>query len=371
MATLLIPTIARDVHAAAVALALEQQGHRAIRWFCADFPEQCSISMSPEGDAPTQLAVSDAQGVLFDTLPDIYWNRRLSPPVVGAGLPEGDRQFALRESQVLLSGALGLASQHAFAVNDVHRASRAENKVLQLAAARELGFTLPDTLISNDPDRIRRFLRRHEKGGAIFKSFRPVTWESEDRLAMLFTARVDESVLPDDALLRLAPGIFQARVPKAYELRITCMGDELIAARLDSQSTDQGKTDWRIAQLAELAITPVELPVDLQQRCRALLRQLGLVFGCIDVIVTPEGEHVFLEINQMGQFLWVEEMCPEVPMLQTFCEFLLSRDPCFRRAKGRAKGPAYAEVKRASLDLLEAERDAHRQPEHDSHVVHE
>ena len=60
MATLLIPTIARDVHAAAVALALEQQGHRAIRWFCADFPEQCSISMSPDGDAPTQLAVGDA-----------------------------------------------------------------------------------------------------------------------------------------------------------------------------------------------------------------------------------------------------------------------------------------------------------------------
>ena len=369
MASILIPTIARDVHAAAVALALEQQGHRAIRWFCADFPEQCSISMSPDGEAPTQLAVSDAQGQLFDTLPDIYWNRRLSPPVVDAGLPEGDRQFALRESQVLLSGALGLASQHAFAVNDVHRASRAENKVLQLAAARELGFTLPDTLISNDPQRIREFLRRHEQGGAIFKSFRPVTWESEDRLAMLFTARVTEAMLPEDALLRLAPGIFQACVPKACELRITCMGDELIAARLDSQSTHHGRTDWRVAQLSELAITPVELPVELQHRCRALLRRMGLVFGCIDVIVTPGGEHVFLEINQMGQFLWVEEMCPEVPMLQSFCEFLLSRDAGFRR--GRAKGPSYAEVKRAALALLEAEQGAHRQPRHDSHVVHE
>jgi hypothetical protein len=371
MATILIPTIARDVHAAAVALALEQLGHRPIRWFCADFPEQGSISMSPDADAAARLAVTDAQGLLFDTLPDIYWNRRLSAPVLGPGLPEGDRQFALRESHVLLSGALALASQHAFAVNDVHCAARTENKVLQLAAARELGFTLPDTLVSNDPARIRGFLRRHEKGGAIFKSFRPVTWESEDRLAMLFTARVDESMLPDDALLRLAPGIFQARVPKACELRITCMGDELIAARLDSQATDHGKTDWRVAELSELAIRPVELPADLQQRCRALLRRLGLVFGCIDVIVTPEGEHVFLEINQMGQFLWVEEMCPDVPMLQTFCEFLLSRDAGFRRRAGPARGPAYADVKRAALDLLEAEQGAHRQPEHDSHVVQE
>lgn len=371
MATILIPTIARDVHAAAVALALEQRGHRPIRWFCADFPEQCSISMSPDGDAPTQLAVRDAHGVLFDTLPDIYWNRRLSPPVLGPGLPEGDRQFALRESQVLLSGALGLASQHAFAVNDVHRAARAENKVLQLAAARELGFTLPDTLISNEPARIRRFLREHERGGAVFKSFRPVTWESSDCLAMLFTARITEAMLPDDALLRLAPGIFQACVPKAHELRITCMGDELIAARLDSQATPTGKTDWRVAQLSELSITEAELPAELQQRCRALLRRLGLVFGCIDVIVTPEGEHVFLEINQMGQFLWVEEMCPAVPMLQTFCEFLLSGDARFRRRPGPAKGPAYADVRGAALALLDAERDLHRQPEHDSHVVYE
>jgi hypothetical protein len=32
---------------------------------------------------------------------------------------------------------------------------------------------------------------------------------------------------------------------------------------------------------------------------------LGLAFGCIDLIVTPEGEHIFLEVNEMGQFLWV------------------------------------------------------------------
>jgi hypothetical protein len=369
MATILIPTIARDVHAAAVALALEQQGHRPVRWFCADFPEQCSISMSPDGDAPMQLTLAGAQGVLLDTLPDVFWNRRLAAPVLGPGLPEGDRQFALRESQVLLSGALGLASQHAFAVNDLHRAARAENKPLQLAAARELGFTLPDTLISNDPAHIRRFLRQHEGGGAVFKSFRPVTWESNDRLAMLFTARVDESMLPDDALLRVAPGIFQACVPKACELRITCMGDELMAARLDSQTTHHGKTDWRVAELSELSITEADLPLDLQHRCRALLRSLGLVFGCIDVIVTPEGEHVFLEINQMGQFLWVEEMCPGLPMLQTFCDFLLSGDSHFRRHPGPARGPAYADVRADALALLEAERDVHRQPLHDSHVV--
>ena len=56
-----------------------------------------------------------------------------------------------------------------------------------------------------------------------------------------------------------------------------------------------------------------------------LMRELGLVFGCIDLIVTPEGEHVFLEINEMGQFLWVEQGAPACPMLRAFATLLVER----------------------------------------------
>ena len=34
--------------------------------------------------------------------------------------------------------------------------------------------------------------------------------------------------------------------------------------------------------------------------------QLGLNYGAIDLIVTPEGEHIFLEINAGGQYEWLE-----------------------------------------------------------------
>ncbi|MEJ2669125.1 MAG: MvdD family ATP-grasp ribosomal peptide maturase, partial [Gammaproteobacteria bacterium] len=33
---------------------------------------------------------------------------------------------------------------------------------------------------------------------------------------------------------------------------------------------------------------------------------LGLNFGCIDMILTPDDEFVFLEVNPNGQWLWVE-----------------------------------------------------------------
>ena len=37
------------------------------------------------------------------------------------------------------------------------------------------------------------------------------------------------------------------------------------------------------------------------------MERLGLVYGAIDLRRTPEGEHVFLEINTAGEFLFVEE----------------------------------------------------------------
>ena len=53
------------------------------------------------------------------------------------------------------------------------------------------------------------------------------------------------------------------------------------------------------------------------------MRDLGIVFGCFDLIVTPEGEHVFLEVNQMGQWLFIE-MMTGLPMVDIISHFLLS-----------------------------------------------
>ncbi|MBS0446818.1 MAG: hypothetical protein JSR59_12820 [Proteobacteria bacterium] len=370
MATILIPTIPDDMHAAAVTCVLERTGHRVLRWRCADFPEHGSISIAT-GSTDSRIDIADAAGGLIDAQPDVYWNRRIARPVIATAMDPADRRFALREAATLLAGALDLTSRLAFAVNPPAAAARAENKPVQLVAARELGFALPDTLVSNDPARIRRFVRRHAEGGAVYKAFRPVTWESPGRYASLYTARVDESMLPDDGLLRASPGIYQALVPKACELRVTCIGDEAIAARLDSQATRTGKTDWRLAAVHDLQVEPYALSESLQQRCRALLASLGLVFGCIDFIVTPDGEHVFLEVNQMGQFLWVEEVCPDLPLLDTFCSFLASRDPHYRRPAHAKPRHAFADVLPEARAMLDAESDRHVRPASDLHVVQE
>ncbi len=124
-----------------------------------------------------------------------------------------------------------------------------------------------------------------------------------------------------DHVLRQTPGIFQELVPKAYELRVTVLGHRALAAKVLSQQTEKGRLDWRRSQ-DELRFEAVRLAPELAARCRALLDELGLVFGCFDFVVTPDGEHVFLEVNEMGQFLFLERHCG-LPLLDAFSEFLL------------------------------------------------
>lgn len=57
------------------------------------------------------------------------------------------------------------------------------------------------------------------------------------------------------------------------------------------------------------------------------MARLGLLFGCIDLMVTPDDDYVFLEVNEMGQFLWIERANPDIRMLDTFCDFLIRSAP--------------------------------------------
>jgi glutathione synthase/RimK-type ligase-like ATP-grasp enzyme len=107
--------------------------------------------------------------------------------------------------------------------------------------------------------------------------------------------------------LSACPAIYQRRIAKQHELRVTVVGDEIFACRIDSQAREESRVDWRAAGYTSLDHRACELDEAVADRCRALLRTLGLEIAGLDFIVTPEGETVFLEINAAGQWAWVEQ----------------------------------------------------------------
>jgi hypothetical protein len=319
---LLVPSFPHDVHAVEVALVLRELGHEVVLWNGADFPtRQCaSVELGPSG---VSFAVAGAE-LDFDDRPfDVVWQRRVIPPVLPERMHPGDRPVAERECQAFVAGLWQLVSPGAFWVNPPAARERASAKLVQLREARAAGLETPRTLSSNDPARIRAFLR--ELGGTgIYKAFTPAQWEDGDKLAVLLTSDVRADSLPPDEVLRLTPGIFQPRIEKSHELRVTVIGERVVTARLDSQAHEATRLDWR-ARSVDLAVAPDVLPGEVERAVRELMRRLGLVFGCLDLIVTPEGRHVFLEVNPMGQFLWLEHGHPDVRLLGPFCDLLLSR----------------------------------------------
>jgi glutathione synthase/RimK-type ligase-like ATP-grasp enzyme len=317
--SILILTELDDTHAYAVAEALERKGVDVTLWHTADFPTVADESILFETGQHrliVQGPALDLGGAHFDTV----WHRRPCYVLDQERLHPADREFADLECGVFRRALFSLLAPEAFWVNDPDAAARAGRKPVQQAVAIEMGLTTPATLYSNAPQAIREFLARHG-GEIVYKPFRGVSWRNEETCFTPYTSMLTEERLVEDALLRTTPGIFQELVAKDHELRITVVGDHVIGAKVLSQETETGRLDWR-RSYHELRIEPCGISEELASRCRAVLDRLGLVFGCFDFIVRPDGEPVFLEVNEMGQFLFVEHYAG-VPLLDAFTELLI------------------------------------------------
>lgn len=185
------------------------------------------------------------------------------------------------------------------------------SKMLQLKLALELGMKIPDTCFSNTRSTIEEFATKHNI--ICLKSIDNDNIWFDDVLKeyVLYTQAVKSEellTLPDEAFAQTVSYI-QEYIEKDYELRITVVGDNVFACKIDSQLMDQasGLIDWRQGLDCGLKHSKYLLPPYIANFCLAFLHKLHLNFGCFDFIVTPKGEYVFLECNPNGQWLWIEQ----------------------------------------------------------------
>ena len=68
----------------------------------------------------------------------------------------------------------------------------------------------------------------------------------------------------------------------------------------------------------------VQALVTVEAKIGVLMGRMGLCFGSLDLIVTPEGEHVFLEVNPVGQFDWIVAQTG-LPIYERLAELLIER----------------------------------------------
>jgi hypothetical protein len=305
-----------------VTWGLRQLGCEPVRWDWRTYPATGQSTWAIGNEHPAQLTMGNEHWQAMAPF-DVVWNRRHTPPVAAPGSHPDDVGYIEAEALNYLKNVVQfLGHSQTLWVNPLISLTWAAHKANQLVVAKAVGLDIPDTLISNDPAQVGAFLKAHP-GGVVHKSFAPAGWkDNEGGQIVACTALVPPTIVDNPAAIRACPGIFQARQPKAYELRITVIGTQIFAAKITNTGAN---VDWRYdGDMIHFPLAATTLPHDIAAQCLALCRQLNIVFGCIDMIVTPSGEHIFLEVNQAGQFLWQEKIDPALPLLDAFCRFLAS-----------------------------------------------
>lgn len=184
------------------------------------------------------------------------------------------------------------------------------NKLYQLKEVSDMGLAVPDTLITNNPDKLLQFCRNH-KGTAAVKLLKGGWFVKEGSNVPLFvfTQKItEEEIRKRSDEIRLAPVLVQEYIEKKLELRITIVDKTIFTCAIHSQDSEQTKIDWRQYDFKNVKHEIWQLPAEIETKLLLLMKKWGLTYGAIDMILTPNGEYVFLEINPNGQWFWIEQL---------------------------------------------------------------
>lgn len=267
-----------------------------VNWFSENI---CSLKST--------LTAKNEDCVDVNELDVVWWRRTMSPQKIPAYVEEPVHiDLINNDCSTALLGTLMNEFSGSWISHPA--ASRlAENKLLQLRAAQKAGFRVPKTLISQDPVSIRQFCAALDNQVII----KPV---KGTKMLPMLTQKITEEHLASDQSLRLCPAIYQEYIPGNLHVRAHCFGADIYSVLVESE-----RLDWR--QNLEVPFSIFELEEDVQVRLRRILNILGLKMGIVDLKLTHEGEPVWLEINQQGQFLFAQGLTG-LDLISLFAKFL-------------------------------------------------
>ncbi|MDI3407949.1 ATP-grasp ribosomal peptide maturase [Streptomyces cavernicola] len=310
MTPILVLTGRDDLTADAVVEELSRRGEHVVRYDTADFPTASRLAVTLTGDGWAG-SLAGSRALRLEAVRSVWW-RRPNEFVTPQTWPGHARALAVSEARSGLLGVLG--SLPVRWINHPARDAAANYKPLQLAVAARAGLCTPRTVITSDPEYARVFMGGDEViykglGGGVLgpagqRQFLPVSLVRADDL--------------DDGVTGTAH-LFQENVPKAYEVRLTVIGTRMFPVAIHAGS-DAARLDWR-TDYRSLTYERVDLPTEVEKGVRRLMDELGLFFGALDFVVSPDGQWTFLEINPNGQWHWIAVKA-RVPLVEAMTDAL-------------------------------------------------
>lgn len=307
-----------DNHTFPLKWALEQAGYRVACWAGVGWQEERQVSISLSAKA--QLAL----GPHVVEPGDVVWIRRPQTPQGNPNTAEADRRFAQGEYRWFHHSILYLLEALPVRCVNKYSASRfINNKSVQLLLAESCGLLAPKTLMSNSPKAVRDYFRQAPER-QICKTFFPHIWQNPAgrSVAVTETFELTPGMLPGDEVLTYAPAIFQSMVVKQFDVRMVLLGQAVYSYSLHNP---KGAIDWRQdASQGLVKVESIETPLEVKTAVLAFAEKSGIVHGSFDFAVDDQGRWWFLEVNESGQFLWLDEFNRDLHLQEKFLAFLTS-----------------------------------------------
>lgn len=355
---ILILTFKNDLTAELITKKLDYQKVSYFLWGGRMYPNDSTASISVHNDVTVKINTS--QGELSSNDITSVWNRRFefSNPYV-----QTDPIFyesVKNQSNIFLNNIYPALS-HAYWLSSPENIKRANNKVFQQQLAKKVGFSIIETYYGNSINDASEFICKCDTNNFIIKPFgRYFISKPWYEKAFIYTHRTFKHItnqpLPDIELSRYqptfspysnyiefstipikkdrllmdldlltnSPVMLQPYIDKQYELRVTVVGNQIFAAKIDSQKHKKTRTDWRNhADEYNDIYSAYELPQDVSEKCFQLMKTLGLDYGAFDFIKDINGNYIFLEVNPNGQWGFIE-VATGLPIANAMIDLLLA-----------------------------------------------
>lgn len=307
-----------DNHTAPLKWALEQAGFPVACWAGLGWTEDRQAAISLFSNHQIWLG----KHVLEPG--DVVWVRRPAQTMLNPHAVPEDKKFATAEYRWFFHSVMYFLETLPIHCVNKYTASRfINNKSVQILIAKACGMNVPGTLMTNSPEAVREYFQQNTNR-TICKAFFPHVWQKDPRssIAVTETFELMREMLPADEVLTYAPAIYQEMVVKQFDVRMVLLGSTVYSYALHNP---KGALDWRQdAGQGLVRVEPIATPSEVEVGVLAFVSRSGIAYGSFDFAVDAQGKWWFLEVNEGGQFLWLDEFNPSLHVLEKFLAFLTS-----------------------------------------------
>jgi len=185
--------------------------------------------------------------------------------------------------------------------------NRLINKLYNLRVAHDLGINIPKTTFCKHLRDLKYFVESH--GEAILKGidqngFTILKNYFFGESTILADASTNFSILPEMGAYTLV----QEHIRKTSDLRIFYLDGKIFSTAIFSQNDPQTRIDFRrYNDENPNRIQPFKLPNVEEEKIHKLMQKLDYKTGSIDYIYSNDKRFVFLEINPIGQYDFIDK----------------------------------------------------------------